>query len=156
MDRAFAGEHRWDRNAFLGLVILAWVGLLMGFVPQIQHHVAKQGFSYPPILHLHALLFVGWMMLLGTLHITDAGFARWLGDPLFHWLGPSLPATIVVMYGPPDLLMLALGAYDLITRKRLHPAYITGFIRVFTIQISAAWLYGYPAWKPVAAHLLGH
>ena len=64
MDTAFASEHKWDRNAFLGLVILAWVGLLMGFGPQIQHHVAKLGSSYPPILHVHAFLFVGWMILL--------------------------------------------------------------------------------------------
>ena len=244
MDTAFASEHKWDRNAFLGLVILAWIGLLMGFGPQIQHHVAKLGFSYPPILHVHTFLFLGWMilltvqvllirfhrfmvhrtlgliiagwavamvivgpitawymdrlefgtpdgdaafqavqysdilvfatltaaailcrrwpsahkrlMLLGTLHITDAGFARRLADPLFHLLGPSLPAAIVVMYGPPDLLMLGLGVYDLITRKRLHPAYIAGLAWVFTIQVAAAWLYGYPAWKPVAVHLLGH
>jgi hypothetical protein len=244
MNKGFASEHRWDRNAFLGLVILAWVGLVMGFGPQIQHHVAKQGFSYPAILHIHAFLFVGWMilltaqvllirfhrlpihrklgfvmagwavamviigpltawymdrlefgtpdgdasfqvvqysdilifgtltaaailcrrwssahkrlMLLGTLHITDAGFARWLAGPLSHVLGSSLPATIAEMYGPPDLLMLGLGAYDLITRKRLHPAYIVGLLWVFAVQISAAWLYAYSAWKSLAAHLLGH
>ncbi len=45
MDTAFASEHKWDRNAFLGLVILAWIGLLMGFGPQIQHHVAKLGLA---------------------------------------------------------------------------------------------------------------
>ena len=38
MDAAFAGDNKWDRNAFLGLVILAWVGILSGFGPEIQQH----------------------------------------------------------------------------------------------------------------------
>jgi hypothetical protein len=244
MDTAFASDHKWDRNAFLGLVILAWVGILSGFGPEIQQHVAKKGFSYPLIVHVHAFLFVGWMilfttqvllirtrrydahrklgfvmagwavamtvvgpatawymdrlefgtpdgdpafqaiqygdlfvfapltaaailyrrwpsahkrlMLLGTLHISTAGFARVLAGPVIHLLGFHFPATMVALYSGADLLILGLGAYDLVTRKRLHPAYISGVSWVLTVQTLAAWLWTAPAWKPIATHLLGH
>jgi len=244
MDTAFASDHRWDRNAFLGLVILAWVGILSGFGPEIQQHVAKQGLTYPLIVHIHAFLFVGWMilfttqvllirfhrfpahrklgfvmagwavamtivgpttawymdrlefgtpdgdpafqaiqygdlfifaplttaailcrrwpsghrrlMLLGTLHLSTAGFARALAGPLIHLLGFHFPATTVALYVGPDMLILGLGVYDLVTRKRLHPAYVAGVIWVLAVQILASWLWTSPDWKPIATHLLGH
>jgi hypothetical protein len=216
MDRTFLPEHRWDRNAFAGFVILIWAGLLMGFVPEILRQVAARGFHYPLILHLHAFLFVGWvvlltaqvllirfhrlpvhrklgmlmlgwaaamtvvgpltawymsrlefgtpssdptfqaieygdilafavligaaillrrqpsahkrLMLLGTFYITDAGFGRWLGAPLYHWLGDGFAATMVELFIGPDVLILLLGLYDLTTRRRLQPAYIWGAV----------------------------
>lgn len=38
----FADHRRLDRNFFLPLVALLWLGILMGFVPAIVHRVRIQ------------------------------------------------------------------------------------------------------------------
>ena len=55
----FAPYHKWDRNFFLLLVMLIWVGILMGFGPEIVDHVTKNEPAYPLIVHFHAVAFVG-------------------------------------------------------------------------------------------------
>src|SRR5690349_6634627 len=64
------------------------------------------------------------LMLLATLCIADAGFGRWLPTPLEHVLGGHkfLP-DYLGLFGATALLIVGVGVYDLITRKRLHPAY---------------------------------
>ena len=37
--------------------------------------------------------------------------------------------------------MLGLGVYDLVTRRRLHPAYVLGAIWILSWQVIAKWLY---------------
>ena len=54
------------------------------------------------------------------------------------------------------LLVLSLGVYDLVTRHRLHPAYVLGAIWILTWQFIAKWLYVSPGWKGVSLYLLGH
>ncbi len=241
----FAASHRWDRNFFLIWIGLVWLGILVGFGSDILGHIKSHAAPYPLIVHIHALAFVGWLvlftvqiwlirsrkhevhrnlgigliclagvmivlgpatawiverqdftkpgggdasflavqftdilafgslvvagfllrgtssahkrlMLLATLYISDAGFARFLAGPLAHLLGMSFPATLVELYGAPDLLILGVGAYDLITRKRLHPAYIAGVAWIFAVQLLAVYLLLSPAWKTVAAHLIGY
>lgn len=49
-----------DREAYLGFTIIIWIGILTGFVPE----TLAEGFNYPAIVHLHALVFVGWLVLL--------------------------------------------------------------------------------------------
>jgi hypothetical protein len=235
----FAPNHPWDRNFYLLYVGLAWLGILMGFVPEIVHHVSAHEKPFPLIVHFHAAVFMGWlalfsvqvllirtkrwdvhrklgfamlgiaaiMMVLGpataliadhgeigtpdadpgflavqftdiaafvgllgagvvfrnnapvhkrlvlmaTIYITDAGFARWLGGPLHslmsatplsHW-GPS--------YGGTMILFVGMGLYDLITRRRLHPAYLAGLAWVVTVEIAALALRADPAWVKLAA-----
>ncbi len=96
------------------------------------------------------------LMLLATLYISDAGFARWLGEPLYHLLGDGMWQGFVQLYGANDLLALAIGAYDLVTRRRLLPAYIAGLILTLAMQLLAGWLYHFPPWLPFTRHLLGH
>jgi hypothetical protein len=59
----FAPQHPGDRNAFLALLGLTWVGIIGGFGLDMIHHAAGTR-AYPAIVHLHALLFVGWLVLL--------------------------------------------------------------------------------------------
>ena len=66
------------------------------------------------------------MLLLATMFISDAGYARWLGDPIEAALGHNFVGFYLSDYLGSGLLILALGAYDLISRRRLHPAYIAG------------------------------
>jgi hypothetical protein len=240
----FAPFHRWDRNFLLAVVVLIWFGILNGFVPEILQHIAKNKPPYPVIIHIHAVAFVGWLVLLtvqvllirrsrhdlhrrlgfaamglaaamvvvgpataiymqryhwgtpesdpaflaiqltdilafaglasaafalradssahkrlilrATLYISDAGFARFLGDGMHALLGDGILPFMGEAYFANDLIMLAIGAYDLVTRKRLHPAYVWGLIWVFANQLTASLLYHSPAWKTVALKLIGH
>jgi hypothetical protein len=62
----FSPQHPADRNAFLVLVALTWVGIIGGFGLDMIDHVRHSTRAYPAIVHVHALLFVGWLALLTT------------------------------------------------------------------------------------------
>jgi uncharacterized membrane protein len=235
----FPANHPWDRNFFLLYVGLAWLGILMGFIPDIAHHVSSHARPFPLIVHFHAAVFMGWlalfsvqvllirtkrwqihrklgfamlgvaavMMVLGpataliadhgeigtpdadpaflsiqftdiiafvgllsaavifrntapvhkrlvlmaTIYITDAGFARWLGGPIGNALGQSHFSMWAAAYSCTATLILGIGLYDLITRKRLHPAYLVGLAWVAAMQFTSISLYFTPAWGKLAA-----
>ena len=93
------------------------------------------------------------LMLLGLIYISDAGFARLLNGAVAAPLALGEWATL---YLGSDLLLLALGVYDLATRAIFHPAYIAGVVWMITIQITALVLLGNPTWKALSLHLIGH
>ena len=89
------------------------------------------------------------LILIATVNITDAGFGRFLyklglngTDPASFWASLYLGTTI---------LILGVGAYDLATRRRLHPAYLVALVWVFAVQALSVSLYYQPAWKALAA-----
>ena len=94
------------------------------------------------------------LILLATLSIADAGFARWLGIWLYGYLGEGVWRFFIELFGGSDLLVLGLGAYDWVTRKRLHPAYLFGAAWLLTCQLTASWLYYSPAWKTLATGMI--
>lgn len=96
------------------------------------------------------------LILLATLYISDAGFARFLGDSLQRALGGGFWPFMAEAYLGNDILVVGLGAYDLITRRRLHPAYVVGVVWTLANQLTASFLYHDPLWKPVALKLIGH
>ena len=98
------------------------------------------------------------LILLAILAISDAGFSRWLGGDIHAWFGGghSFWISFAGLFMATDFLALGIGAYDLITRGRLHPAYIAGTIWMFGCQATEVILYHSPAWKTVATHLIGH
>jgi uncharacterized membrane protein len=240
----FARHHPWDRNFFLAYVALLWCGILGGFVPEIVQHVAQRKPPFPLIVHVHAAVFLGWLvlltaqvllirrrradlhrtlgtaamglaalmvivgpataftmqryhwgtpesdppflaiqltdivafaglaaiaflrradspahkrlMLLATLYISDAGFARLFGGGVHNLLGNGFWPLFATLYFANDVLILGMGAYDFATRKRLHPAYIVAVGWIFALQMTAVFLDRSPAWKPVALALIGH
>lgn len=91
------------------------------------------------------------LILLATPSLVDAGFARFLGDPLFALLGNGPWQFWVALFSGNALLIVGIGVYDCITRRRLHPAYVLGALWIFTGQIAASWLYYNAAWKSIAA-----
>lgn len=96
------------------------------------------------------------LMLMGLIYISDAGFARFLNAFAAAPLGEGAVGTAVTLYLGSDLLMLGLGAYDLFTRGRLHPAYIAGLGWVLLLQATALTLLPNAAWKVLSLHLIGH
>ena len=233
-----------DRNAFLLLTALVWVGVLSGFGTDSFDHVSKHGLDYPLIVHFHAVAFVGWLvlfttqvgliragradihrrlgiagavlacvmvvlgpataltmdarayvktgqtpeflavqfidiltfavftgsalllrgtpsahkrlMIMGLMYISNAGFARFLNGIAAAPLGDGLLGDFVGTYLGGDLLLLCLGAYDLFTRRRLHPVYIAGVIWSAAAELTAITLLHSPAWKAVTLRLIGH
>ncbi|MBV8799202.1 MAG: hypothetical protein JO208_05280 [Alphaproteobacteria bacterium] len=96
------------------------------------------------------------LILLATLYISDAGFARLLGGGVHGLLGNGFWPLFASLYLANDLLILGMGAYDLMTRKRLHPAYATAAGFIFALQTAAVFLDRSPVWKPIALRLIGH
>ena len=60
---SFARNRPSDRNFFLLSVIVIWIVILLGFVPNIIHHYASAQPDYPLVIDIHAAVFVAWLVL---------------------------------------------------------------------------------------------
>jgi uncharacterized membrane protein YozB (DUF420 family) len=172
-----AGNYALHRR--LGVVAVVWacavlvVGPATAITMDALHYAAKgkspifMSVQFTDILAFAGLTGAGLLlrrdasahkrlMLLGTLYITDAGFARWFGGPVEHLLGRGFEGFFFSAYLANDILFAGVGAYDLVTRRRLHPAYVIGVAWALANQLAATSLYFSPAWKPVAMRLIGH
>lgn len=94
------------------------------------------------------------LILLATIFISDAGFARWLGGH-FAFAGNGIVGQYLQLFIWNFVLVSLLGAYDLFTRGRLHPVFIIGAVYGVTMDVLICWLYVSPWWKPVATMLIG-
>jgi hypothetical protein len=251
---SFPSQHPLDRNFFLLMISFAWLALLSGFINDAYLLTAAGRFHFPWIVHLHALVYWGWMvlftaqllyirknqfqlhkklgmagvamavmvvimgiataliteyvkfgtqysdpafvsvmlgdmlvftglaasglyfrknpsahkrlMLLSTLILTDAGFGRglsvWLaslmGKPYWEYsnFSDGFWPFVVRQLSCPFTLILFVGIYDLITRRRLHPAYVLGVLWALSIDVTAGWLYFNDSWLKIATKLIGH
>lgn len=233
-----------DRNAFLVFTALVWVGILSGFGTDSFDHVSKHGLDYPLIVHVHAVTFVGWLvlftvqvalirnrradlhrklgvaglilavtmlvigvtnvlivdaaryvakgetpeflgvqftdliafatltgagllmratpaahkrlMLLALFYLSDAGFARFINGFLAAPFGDGAWGEMMQLYIGSDLLILGLGAYDLVTRRRLHPAYVAALGWIVVLQVTAYLLLHSDSWKALTIKMIGH
>jgi hypothetical protein len=241
----FPKDQVWDRWFYPLFVGLIWLGVGLGFGPELAQHMKGGEAPYPLVVHLHAAAFVAWvvllmaqsllirtgrwqihrrlgiaaiglagvmlvlgpavaitiqraelasdhpspifgnpgflavqlggiiafavlvtagfllrrkpsahrrLMLLATLAITDAGFARWTAPWVHQMLGGGFWADFAGNYATNDVLILALGTYDLITRRRLHPAWVAGASYIFVSQLTATLLLENAAWNAFALH----
>jgi hypothetical protein len=96
------------------------------------------------------------LILLATLCISDAGFARWLASSLQPLLGDGYWGNVAQLYLGSDLLVVGVGLYDWMTRKRLHPAYLIGAAWIVALHLTAIAVYLNPHWAPLATRLLEH
>jgi len=96
------------------------------------------------------------LMLMGTIAVTEPGFSRiWL-SALVDRLGEGyLPFYFEAFIGT-LVLVLAVGAYDLATRGRLHPAYVGAALWIFANEALATWLYYQPFWLRSVKMMTGH
>lgn len=89
------------------------------------------------------------LILLATIYITDAGFGRFVFK--LGITGADTASMWGSLYLGSTALILGAGAYDLITRKRLHPVYPPALAWVAAMQVTALALYATPAWTKLAA-----
>jgi hypothetical protein len=87
------------------------------------------------------------LMLLATISILDAATARW-------------PIAIVqtsswAYYGFADLFIAAALAYDLVSRRRIHPAYVWGGLVIVVSQYLRDVIGQTEAWHSFARSILG-
>jgi len=94
------------------------------------------------------------LMLLSTIILTDAGYGRWWQPSLHRMFGDGFWQFWVENYLGPIVLILLAGAYDLATRRRLHPAYVWAAVWVFGFELVASYLYVSPWWTNVATGLI--
>ena len=52
--------------------------------------------------------------------------------------------------------MLALGAYDLVARGRLHRVHVAGVLWMIALQLTALLLLDNLTWKSLSSHVIGH
>lgn len=106
------------------------------------------------------------LMLIATLVITDAGFGRWLSPMIGQWTGQTnywefqkLSAGawpfIRFQFLPAYTLIALVGAFDLVTRRRFHPAYVRALEWCVPVHLLALWLYYQPFWQSIAVHIIG-
>ena len=84
------------------------------------------------------------LMLLATISILDAPLARW----------PGAPSSIGQIYVLVDLFIVAAIVYDLISRRRVSPAYLWGGLLIVAGQWSRDVVGQTEAWHAIARAIL--
>jgi hypothetical protein len=103
--KGFSARTPADRNAVLLFTALVWVGVLSGFGTDSFEHLRKYGLDYPLIVHLHAVAFVGWLVLftvqVALIRTARADIHRRLG------VAGAVLAAMMVVLGPVTALVVA-------------------------------------------------
>jgi hypothetical protein len=96
------------------------------------------------------------LMVMGTIAVTEPGFGRIWAPFLETRLGDGYVGFYVSTYLGTALLMIAVGAYDIATRRRLHPAYVAAALWIFGNEALADWLFHQPFWLAAMKQMTGH
>lgn len=94
---AFAVRHRGDRLFFLASLLFIWTAIIMGFGSGAVKQFGGEGPARPLHLHLHAVAFFGWLVLL-TVQFTLIQSRQWRLHRLLGLGGMGL-AVIMVAIG---------------------------------------------------------
>lgn len=166
------GVHRQlgQVGAFLALAMLVLGPLTAITVDRLKLDTPKADPAFLSIQLLSMIAFgilVAWalakrrdpaahrrLMLLATLAMTGAGYGRWWGQAFYEWLGAGFWSELWGDNLGVLLLVAAMGVHDLVTRGRLHPAYVGGATVVTAAAVGSAWLYVAPWWAPVAEAII--
>jgi hypothetical protein len=96
------------------------------------------------------------LMLMGTIAVTEPGFSRIWNPALAASLGEGYLPLYFSTYVGTLLLVLAVGAYDLATRHRLHRAYVMATLWILANEAAATWLFYEPFWLRWMKAMTGH
>lgn len=167
-------RHRPDLHRRLGLAMAWLIPVMVVVALATARAVHRQMVVHPQFISINLTDMLGFatlagagiavrrdpsahkrLMLLSLFYLSTAGFAR-------LWLLTIGPAGTDTFWGffiaynlGGDVPVALLGAYDLATRGRLHPAYVAGAGWILANELAAAWLYFSPGWKAISLRLLG-
>ncbi len=96
------------------------------------------------------------LMVMGTIAVTEPGFSRIWEPFLEARLGEGYLPFYFSTYIGTLVLVVAVGAYDLATRHRLHPAYIAAALWILANEALATWLFYQPFWLASMKAMTGH
>jgi hypothetical protein len=96
------------------------------------------------------------LMVMGTIALTEPGFSRIWSSFLEARLGEGYVPFYVSTYIGTFLLVVAVGIYDLFTRRRLHPVYVAAALWIFANQALADWLFHQEFWLAAMKQMTGH
>jgi len=95
------------------------------------------------------------LMMVATALLLVAAFNRWWGDAIYEVMGDDYFGTLVRNAIGPDLIIAALVGYDLVTRRRIHPALMIAAPSILAAQLVATALYHSAWWPGVVRTLVG-
>ena len=106
------------------------------------------------------------LMLIGTIALLDAGFARYISPMIAtlwsddYWTFKNFNDGFLSFFTYhmicPFLMIVAIGVYDITTRGRLLTSYVIGVIWYLVVMLTSGWLYFSPTWLEIAKKLIGH
>lgn len=118
----FAPQHPADAWFFPAILGAIWVILLVGFLPETFASLQPGGRAYPPIIHVHAVVFFGWItfltMQIGLIRTGNVAWHRQMGivgavlAVAVEIAGPAAALTQHMNHEarqPPQFLALQLG-----------------------------------------------
>ncbi len=251
--KTFVAYYPSDRNFFLLILLATWAAIASGFGYEMVQMSSQGKLHFPLIVHIHAVVYVGWLvlftvqillvrsknlvlhkklgllsfgliplmlvvglltviivqkqqygtpdgdlhficvqfgnllmfccfagigiylrknyvvhkrlMLLATLVFTEPGFARWFSvkiGPLvgdFFWNYKTLSQGYWRFWGfdvlPTLILILAIGMYDLVTRKQLNKAYVWAVLFYVLVTGFEGFLYYSDTWYILMKRMIG-
>ncbi len=166
--------HKRLGLAGLGLaVVMTIVGVSMALYMAgwHLHRGSDRALNFLPVPLGDMVVFAGFMaaaawkrkdgpthkrlILLATTQLLGAGFGRM--DLYQVPAIPALPALqpFISLYGMLWVIMAMAVAFDMITRRRIHPVYFAGIPYMLAIQFAASALTIWPGWSPLAKGILG-
>lgn len=92
-------------------------------------------------------------MVLGTVAIIDAGVARW--PVLASMFADSPLGSFVAAEGVTDLFLVVAVAYDIATRRRVHPVYLWGGLALVLSQVVRIVILDTAVWRALTTALVG-
>ena len=95
------------------------------------------------------------MMMLASISLSVAGFARGLGTLIAPLIPPGELQIYEHIYGGTDLVMLAFLLYHSVSRRSLSRALLIGTAAIVTLHVTATQLYFWDGWKEIASRIVG-
>src|SRR5256885_12360308 len=66
VDGDFAPRHRHDRTMIAATVLTIWLAIVLGFAIDIVRRARIGALNFSLIVHLHAIAYTGWLVLLAV------------------------------------------------------------------------------------------
>jgi hypothetical protein len=94
------------------------------------------------------------LVLIATTVIVGAAYARWWGVSLTEAFGDGYWGMLLNTFAGTNLILAVAVAYDLVTRGRIHHAYLVGVPIIVAGQLACSWIYHADWWPPIARAII--